>query len=353
MISCHFRSCEFAPILLGITLLLSSCRREGACPTCPPGESGTTSHDWTFDISRLGVNGYRGELYDVAIVNDSLAYAVGEIYLKDTAGQYDPYPYNLAKWNGHTWELQKVPYYYQGQPTYAPIYSILANGPDDFWFGIGNLIHWTQGQFIPVQVGNAFHGRILKMWGVTSGSFYIVGENGSIAEFANGAWQIVPTGTTLDVFDVFGAGGVVLAVASNAPLGTDHRIIEITGTTSVTIPDNSIPAQLMGVWIAPFQEYIVVGNGIYRKNILQVSWTSDSVDSALTLMTGVRGNSSNDLFVVGNFGEVLHFNGKNWKSYKDQTAINNGGYRAVTVKGNLMIAVGVDYPFAIAAVGRR
>jgi hypothetical protein len=56
----------------------------------------TTSHNFTWQIDTLG-DGSSSVLYDVAIIDDTLAYAVGEIYKRDSVGNWDPNAYNLVK----------------------------------------------------------------------------------------------------------------------------------------------------------------------------------------------------------------------------------------------------------------
>ena len=68
----------------------------------------TTSSNFTWQTFTLG-GAASSALFDVAIINDTLAYAVGEIYINDSTGQVDPQPYNLAIWNGNSWRIQKVP----------------------------------------------------------------------------------------------------------------------------------------------------------------------------------------------------------------------------------------------------
>jgi hypothetical protein len=71
-----------------------SCKKNPVSPSTPS-QPDTTSHNFTWTLQKLG--GASGSvLYDVAIVNDTLAYAVGEMYLNDSVGQNDPQPYNLA-----------------------------------------------------------------------------------------------------------------------------------------------------------------------------------------------------------------------------------------------------------------
>lgn len=61
----------------------------------------TTSHAFTWQSFTFGDGGGSCTLYDVAIINDTLAYAVGEIYTNGTM-------YNLARWNGQQWELKQL-----------------------------------------------------------------------------------------------------------------------------------------------------------------------------------------------------------------------------------------------------
>ncbi|MDI6804173.1 MAG: hypothetical protein QME58_10045, partial [Bacteroidota bacterium] len=53
----------------------------------------TTSHNFNFEVFYLG-DGNSSVLYDVAVLSDTLAYAVGEIYKRDSAGNFETEPYN-------------------------------------------------------------------------------------------------------------------------------------------------------------------------------------------------------------------------------------------------------------------
>ncbi len=89
----------------------------------------TTSSNFTFQTIYLG-GASSSVLNDVAIINDTLAYAVGQIYEYDSTGQIDQYPYNLATWNGQNWKLSKL--YAGGFP--PAIKSVYAFNLDDVWF---------------------------------------------------------------------------------------------------------------------------------------------------------------------------------------------------------------------------
>ena len=149
----------------------------------------TTSSSFTFQMFTLG-GAASSVLNDVAIINDTLAYAVGEIYTNDSTGQVDQIAYNLAVWNGQSWKIQKVPYYYQGQAFYHSIQSILAFNSNDIWFCGNGVIHWDGNTFNPIAVPSTVWGQYQmdRIWGTSSSNFYIVGDGGSLAHYNGSSW---------------------------------------------------------------------------------------------------------------------------------------------------------------------
>ncbi len=341
-------------MLLGISILALTSMTCHA-PTEPPTGADTTSNDWTFTVNKLG-DGNSSQLFDVSIVNDTLAYAVGAIYRKDSSGNFDPNAYNLAKWDGRNWQLLHLPFYiFWGQQFKAsvPTQAIWAFNGSEIWIASSNsqIAVWngdseTSVMSVPIAVN--------KLWAAGENEIYAAGPLGQLALYNGSTWQKVQSGTSLNFYDIYGLGGQVLAVASNPFSSFESEIVQLSGTNATTISDNPITGSLMGVWFVPGQQYYVVGSGVYEKKTLSdASWSADAVDSSQTFMQGVRGNAANDVFVVGSFGQIWHFNGKTWRSYLNQTAVQNGGYGSVAVKGTLVIAVGQDNPYAVAAIGRR
>jgi hypothetical protein len=103
----------------------------------------------------------------------------------------------------------------------------------------------------------------------------------------------------------------------------------------------------------PGIDYWVVGNGMYeKKSWVDRSWTQ--VPNSLTndFTEAARRNDWNDVFIVGDFGIVLHFNGATWKNYFPEIGVA-ALYHSVGVRRNLVIAVGEDPPYASALVGIR
>lgn len=312
----------------------------------------TTSGNFTWQASTFG-GASASSLYDVAIVSDTDIWAVGEVYLDSVSGSIDPFPYNAVHWNGQNWSVERIPYNYQGQPIYHPVMAVFALSTDDIWFGGNGLEHWDGHQFSNVDAVNAFwSGRLMqRIWASSDNNVYIVGGAGTAVRYTNGAWQEIESGTNLYFQDVYGSTSTTLAVASNPGESYDRKIIQINGASVTSLSDSGISWPLSSVWFVP-GHYYVVGQGIYEKTSLSDPvWTKDSVDMT-DYMFSIRANAWNDIFVAGSF--LMHYNGKTWQSYQNETTLRqSGGYASVAIKNNLVVAVGSDGAKAVAVIGRR
>jgi phosphoribosylaminoimidazole (AIR) synthetase len=67
----------------------------------------------------------------------------------------------------------------------------------------------------------------------------------------------------------------------------------------------------------------------------------------------IRGTGLNNIAAVGGFGEVIHFNGNTWESFIAMTKLGYGSYYSVSIKNNVIAAVGQDSPKAVIIIGRR
>jgi hypothetical protein len=118
---------------------------------------------------------------------------------------------------------------------------------------------------------------------------------------------------------------------------------------------DSIPYSIHGLWFKSGRKYFVSGAGLYSKNditsTLQWEWLHPGITDYYPY--AIRGQEINDLFACGAFGEIIHYNGSTWKSYKDATNINNGAFKNIDFKKDIVVAVGYDNPKAIITIGRR
>jgi hypothetical protein len=323
----------------------------------------TTSHNFTWHIDTLG-DGGGSVLYDVAIINDTLAYAVGEIYKRDSLGNWDPLRYNLAKWNGQRWELKRVTVNFRGNLITPPLYGIYAFSGTDIWIAAGMAIHGNESNWVGHDV-RALTGvdslSFTKCWGVNSTDMYFVGLAGFIAHYDGVRWRRIESGTTLDVYDIYGSRNLrtgeteIYAVAAKQFVTFDRRILRVRSSGVEAVSDSTIPYSLHGVWLKGGGPYYVVGSGIYRKRDPMRAgpwqWLHPGVTPYYTY--AIRGNDVNDVFICGSYGELLHFNGIQFRSYQNTPGFSAIEFYEVSCRNNLVVAVGYVQPRAVAVRGRR
>ena len=353
-------------LLIIITFLLSfqTCKS----PTAPKVDllPDTTSHNWNFESFQFG-GAASSDFQDIAIINDSLAIAVGSIYLYDSTGTVDPYPYCLAIWNGQTWQLKRL--YDRSNHLIPGLRSIKAFSQSDIWLADGGVYRWD-GKSKQISIfydridligGEENFQSVNKLWGISSTDLYGVGYKGMITHFDGNSWQKIPSGINFQFSDIYGDVDLntgkqqILAVAfqDNPP---ERAILTIQGNTSTLISPYPIEQinEFFSLWFIPNQHYYVVGDGIYEKTLLSDSlWKDNLFNITRKATTKIKGNGLNDIFVVGSFGECLHWNGESWKSYIDQTGLSNGSFTSVAIKGNLVIAVGGNNNQGVITIGRR
>jgi hypothetical protein len=335
----------FLLFALCTVVLANSCKQKPTEPILTVAD--TTSHNFTWHLQTLGDFGSSSTIFDVAIINDSLAYAVGEIYLQDSTGIINPTFYNLAKWDGHIWQLSRVYYTFNGQQGVAKFTAIYAFGENDIWAGGTVPHHWDGNQWTEDDgVVGRFSSLINRFWGTSDSNLYIVGSYGNIAHYDGVSWNKIPSGTSLDIQDIFGATDSktgqtqILAVASNPFENLDRKILSLSPTLATSVSDANISWSLSSIWFVPNSHYFVAGSGIYEKSSLsEPIWKNGRTQISSYYISSMRGNAANDVVGVGGVGEVIHYNGSSWQSYYSTTGFD-GNYYSVAIKGNLVIAVG-------------
>ncbi|MBI3195219.1 MAG: hypothetical protein HYZ34_12255 [Ignavibacteriae bacterium] len=313
----------------------------------------TTSHNFTWTFDTLG-EWPSSILYDVAIINDTCAYAVGENDIGDSV-------YNFAKWNGTKWKFRRVLYKYQNNEYYSKLTAIIYFNENNFWVASNQPMHWngTQWELYDLSA-NVFNGYVSKMWGASSEYLYIVGRNGAIAHYNGTEWKKINSGITLDIQDIWGAKNPktgemeLLAVASDKYTGQGKRLLKIIGESVTALPDSG-PRTFVSVWFTGERNYYIAGSGIWKhfNPKRNIPWRKVASITTFPFYTeSIRGNGINDIVITGDYGDMGHFNGQTWKSFYSQTR-NNGTYRSVAIQKNLVVAVGDNNGKAIIARGIR
>ncbi|MCS6989091.1 MAG: hypothetical protein NZM06_06185 [Chloroherpetonaceae bacterium] len=289
-----------------------------------------TSHAFAWRIDTLGTTATR--LNDVCVINDTCIWVVG--YFGDQ--------YNAARFDGHQWQYKRIEWTYQGQTGISELKSIFAFSQNDIWVGDSAPYHWDGVQWTVFNVTGLFDGYIQKFWGTSSRDLYAVGTNGAIMHYNGLAWRRVESGTTATINDVWGsidrALGDMLALAPTGRTLTQEprQILRIKGllVDSIAWTPNF---WVQSVWFR--NPYLLwAGGGGFWHRRLSGAWQALPVTGGY--VESVRGRAENDIFVVGHFGIVWHFNGETWQRYSELTSSIR--YKSVAVGDRRMCAVGVQ-----------
>ena len=106
----------------------------------------TTNHNMIWYVDTIA----GGWLNDVAIINDSLIYAVGDMTTRDSLSQLDTVPQNIAIWNGRKWNVSLVFVQIPVTPPYPPGYckcsldGVWPFSSNDIWLTANtDIIRWN------------------------------------------------------------------------------------------------------------------------------------------------------------------------------------------------------------------
>ena len=354
-------------LLILAALLLWQCSKNTSDLPPVDNEPDTTSHSFTWTLDTVGT--YGSVLFDVAIINENDIWAVGEIHTTETdtfdsLGSWVP-PYNAVHWNGSEWELMRIFYIFNGQPFFHPLKFTFSFENGEIWFGGNGIVKWDSQQFSNIEIPQSAWGPVAinKAWGLSADKVYIVGDNGHIAHYNGSSWQKLESGTEVAVQDIWGVWNPqsseqeILCIASNKFQNEGKRLLRIKdGLTIETLPDSGLSWSLSSVWFVAGEKYYVAGAGIYQKTNLNTTnqWERYPPGEVTSFFTNsIRGNAANDIFAVGAFGEIVHYNGQTWQNYFTATQLATGGYFGVDIKGDLVVSVGQLFNQGIIAVGKR
>lgn len=268
--------------------------------------------------------------------------------------------------DGNTWKVQRISAYYHDNLTAVPLNSICAFSAKDIWVNAGMPIHgdgttWTLYHLWDMGILNPDDGSSISVWGTSSNDIYFGGRRGTLVHYDGQNWNKLVSGTTMDFRGIYGAidqrtnKEQILAVTSYGDsAGREIRSIEGPNVRSISTYPLSPYYDFYSLWFSPDHHYYIAGAGIYEKKSLSDSvWMNRQFDLTRDEIIRIKGNDINDVFAVGAFGEVLHYNGITWKSYIHEGTGINGAYTSVAIKNNLVVIVGGEENKAIIQIGRR
>jgi len=349
---------------IAVLLLFFSCSKDQPIEPPPPSVTpDTTSHDYTFTTYYIGDG--QTTLNDVFAINDTDVWAVGEIYLKDSTGKLDnTHPYNVAHWDGKAWDIFQI---YSGGWVPSPLYSVFALNAKDVWVVSTVPSNWDGKTWKHYGKNQGYPGSgwLSKIWAQASNNIFYVGEKGLITHYDGQVFTRMESGTTQDLTDVYGNAEDVWAVGGEAFV--DQGIVlklQGVGFQEIDSLSNGNAWSIPSVWCTkkPWSNngFVILagGSGIRYRDTIWKEVPKQMTGAYLGLgdlyFSSVRATGRNNVFAVGDFGIVLHFNGASWKFYPRLFGYPRTYYfTSVSVMKEHVYIVGVDENRGIVIIGKE
>ena len=303
----------------------------------------TTSHNFTWQTFEFGGQSGSSEFNDVAIIDENDIWAVGEIHTKDTDHWNEDstkwlQPYNAAHWDGEKWELKRIPFVDRnGYAWVTPLYSIWAFSKNDIWFEGG--VHWNGNRFVSLRKNINFPSHVNKIWGTSDNNLYIVGNKGLIAHYDGKQWQRIESGTDLNFYSIWGEGANIFCIATKKFTEVNPQIFRIKNLKAYEYQWPYSYLQLpYGLWFGKKKMY-VCGSKVFTVELLNSQLKVKTEYQPVSFLNTIKGDGYNNIFTVGAYGYIYHFNGITWKAVTNRSAKY---FFNMDLKNNMVVLVGLD-----------
>jgi hypothetical protein len=101
--------------------------------------------------------------------------------------------------------------------------------------------------------------------------------------------------------------------------------------------------RVSSVWMNIKYQLFACGDGVFISNKVNVWEEQDELTFVFT--SRIRGTEKNDVFVVGHFGLLAHYNGVSWNEYPEASVALV--YNSVDFKNNLIVIIGYTQTKAV------
>lgn len=315
-----------------------------------------TSHEIAWKVDTI-FNGSLNWVYDVAIINDTTIWVVGEFELDDPEDTLTHFEgrFNLIVWDGEKWELRRATL--PEWSTIPRLQSIFSTQNSDIWVGGYGPMHWNGIEW------NAFgpdewptfdnSGGCITIWGSDRDDVFFGSINGQINHWDGSGFSRMETPTDVRLTDIHGTGyNDVWAVGYDGTTGST-TLIHYNGIGWSLMYEgdvidwyafraDSISGVIHSVYaFEPGQVHILANpHGIYTTTVSTVPHADFiNVEENNHWLGYINGNHSNDMFICGSKSGVFHYNGESVKLYELPGQIYSV---AIDVKDNLVVMIGED-----------
>ncbi len=334
----------------------------------------TTSHNFVFVQDTIFGAPLTSEWYDAAIINENDIWVGGYVLSEDYNPNYGTgHKYNAAHWDGNQWEFQTLLLHGWGYGDNWTIFddwdssgnfinNVYHIGNETWFVGGGDFTRLIDGNwdYFMDQVFRPFCCPVNCIWGTSTQNIVLPSSYAGFISTFNGTsfnhFTISPY-EDIPFIDIWGVGadqywivgfisryGESTLYAYNGvdweekyhlrwdEFDPNHpRLNRMEGTIEAVWAYGD--TLYLGGWIGLWKESISTGEGYWT------TFEEYNIGLGQNPIKEIRGQGYNDIVILGYWGEILHYNGKDWKLvYPNQNW--NLIMDSVDFKDDLMVFVG-------------
>lgn len=172
------------------------------------------------------------------------------------------------------------------------------------------------------------------VWGTSPSDVYVAGSGGTILHYDGSGWSDVGPGGNTNFRSLFGAESMVVAVGSAAV----DNVAWQGNNAGFTVAMTGASGSLYGTWATAGPEIFLTGNSGQILHYDGASWSPMNAGTSEWL-TEVAGRAANDVWACGRSGTMLHYDGAAWQPEQVPTTAH---VRGLWVGQDVVYAVGYD-----------
>ncbi len=300
--------------ILSLTVLLTifGCKKNPVEPP-PVQESDSTTHNFVWNVDTVGL--FTSYLSSVWGTDEKNVYAVGLIYSSMSPINYT----DIIHWNGEKWSainfndgiLEGIYGFSESDIWIAGSwYGASSNGNALLGHYDGKV--WTSYKFSQYE-------KLKAIWGSSTTSMFAVGGNGIILHYDGKDWTSMQSGTQHHLYDIWGISDKDIYTVGGDESQGIGIMLHYDGSSWKTIYERkkqqgNPSGFTSAVWGSSSDKiYVSSSSGEFIGNINEWQLLNAPFEDAY--IESIRGYSNKNLFFVGDFGLIVHWNGKSWKRY--------------------------------------
>jgi len=264
---------------------------------------GATSHNYVWEEYTIGES---GALYDVWGTDENNVYAVGFTIT------INGLPYGVIKWNGTEWLPEKLG---------GGARAIYGFSEDDIWVVGNGVWHYDGREWKEIVDDNVLNGNkeYTCLWGTSSENLYFGNQGGKIVHWDGRRGRLEDVEASEIMRDIYGTNSNNIYASAGSKQAEQHtELFHFDGLFWRLIEEATNSPTGDGL-IGPFETLWLSGNEIYLGgNVIYDNknnrWNYERLGFYIEKIRGIK---SNDIFAVGHFGGIAHYNGIEWNKYNE------------------------------------